>query len=598
MGRLRDSWTLGASRLKRGIADIFRSEDLILTILAIMVGAAAAYGAIGFRWFIDVAQTVFYGAGEDRMVTIASALPWWQILLAPTVGGLMIGLLIRYVMPGHRPLAIADVIEAADRGGGKISLTQGLWAGFINAASIGTGASVGREGPVVHLGASIASWIARRLRLSQGMGIYLLGCGVAAAVAASFNAPLAGALFAHEVIIRHYRLRAFAPVVLASVTGTLISRAQYGDFPAFVKPEYEIVSIWEFPAFALLGVVSGIIAILMVEAVKRTQFAADRLRAPVWLRPAAAGLIVGAIAIELPQILGVGYEATDQVLQGSYGLWLLLAVAAAKIVATGLSLGSGFGGGIFSPSLVVGAFAGAAFGTIAALVFPELASTRGAYSLIAMGAVAAAVLGAPISTILIIFELTGDYAVTVAVMVAVVLANIVMTQLGHKSFFHWQLGLRGARVDEDKATRALREATVRRLMDDRVATVPQGTGFKTLRARLNNAPHGELYVTGKGGALVGALTFADVYGPTDDPDKRKGMTAGELARRDVPALWASDTLEKAVLTFSERLESHLPVLNNREERQVIGVLHHRDVLVALDRARHLAIEGEEAAAER
>ena len=279
---------------------------------------------------------------------------------------------------------------------------------MVSAASLGVGASAGREGPMVHLGASLASALAHRLELSPNLSRTILGCGVAAAVAASFKAPIAGVFFALEVVIGHYALSTFAPVVVASVAGTVISHIHLGELPAFILPAYEIVSAWEFPAFFLLGGVSAVIAMIFMWSIIVADDVVERVPVPGWLKPAAGGLVVGAVAIAFPQILGVGYGATDAALKELIPLTLLIALIALKVVMTAVSLGCRFGGGVFSPPLFIGAMTGGAFGIIATGVFPELAAHHGAYAMVGMSAVAAAVLGAPISTILIVFELTGD----------------------------------------------------------------------------------------------------------------------------------------------------------------------------------------------
>ena len=304
-------------------------------------------------------QSLGYGYGGERLITIVSDLPWWQILLVPALGGLAVGVFVHIYMPNRRPQGVADVIEANALRVGRMSATVGLKAAVVSAASIGVGASVGREGPMVHLGASIGAWVAKRLHMGRTPARTLLGCGVAAAVAASFNAPIAGAFFALEVVIGHYALTAFAPIVIASVTGTIISRMHYGDFPAFVMPAMRaLTSFWELPAFALLGAVSAIVAIVFIRAVFLTEDMVARLPAPRWVRPALGGFAVGLLALAFPQILGVGYEATDEALSGLFPLWLLLALVVAKTGATAISLGCGFGGGVFSPSLFIGAMVG------------------------------------------------------------------------------------------------------------------------------------------------------------------------------------------------------------------------------------------------
>ena len=223
---------------------------------------------------------------------------------------------------------------------------------------------------MIHLGGAIASFVGRHLRLNAQQSQTLLGCGVAAGIAASFNAPIAGVIFALEVVLRHYAVSAFSPVVIAAVAGTVISRIHLGDFLAFIVPPFTVGSFWEFPAYVLLGFLAAGVAMLFMATTTMTQDAAKRLPVPAWLHPTFGGLVVGTIAAFYPQVLGVGYETTDSLLQGNLPMVLMITLVAAKLIATAVTLGSGFGGGVFSPSLFLGAAVGATFGTIAAHTIP------------------------------------------------------------------------------------------------------------------------------------------------------------------------------------------------------------------------------------
>ncbi len=308
---------------------IIGNDQLILAVLAFVVGILSGGAVIGFREGISFFQNAFFGTGDERLFIHLASLKWWQIVWPPVVGGLIVGILVRIGLPENRPQGVANVIEANALKGGRMSLSDGLRAAVVNAISIGSGASVGREGPAVHLGAALAANIAKRLKLTRSISRTLLGCGVAAAVAGSFNAPIAGALFANEVVIGHYALKAFAPVVIASVTGTAISRAYFGDFPAFALPPHAITSYLEFPAFIILGIIAGLVASVLVRGITRSQDWSEKIPLPSWMRPGLGGLAVGLMAVWLPQIIGVGYGATEQALIGNFTLTLLLLVLAA-----------------------------------------------------------------------------------------------------------------------------------------------------------------------------------------------------------------------------------------------------------------------------
>ncbi|MCP4329414.1 MAG: CBS domain-containing protein [Alphaproteobacteria bacterium] len=561
-----------------------RHDDTRLLILAVVVGVVSSYAAILFWELFDAIRELTFGTPSEIALVDSTTTPWWLILLVPSVGGLCIGLFVYYLLPDRRPHALADVIEAVATRDGRLSLRAGLGAAIVSAASIGVGASVGREGPIVHLCATIGSWISARLKLNATMLQTLLGCGTAAGVAASFNAPIAGAFFALEVVLGHYALRSFAPVVIASVTGTLIYRLHLGNQPAFVKPEYIVASLWEFPAFALLGVVSAGVALVFMWSLMTAQNITEKIPVPPWLRPAIAGLLVGLIALAFPQILGVGYSSTNAALNQLLPLWLLLALIPAKIIATAASLGGGFGGGVFSPALFIGAMTGGAFGFLASGLFPHLSSGHGAYALIGMGAVAAAVLNAPMSTILIVFELTGDYAATIAVMVAVVIASVITHQVIGGSFFDWQLRRRGIDVTGSRHTRLLRHYRVDDVMDVDFAAISPDAGVKEVRRLLQKAPHGELFVVDEAETLIGTITFQDLREAAFDTGLDDTIKAGDLADLHPKVLIVSDDLGRALQIFENQDDPHIPVVDSKQSMKFLGLVHERDVILRLNRA--------------
>ena len=564
---------------------VTRNVQVILSLLAVAIGLTAGLAAIGFRTIIDQVQRFGFGFGGEQMVTLVSALPSWRILLVPTAGGLLIGLFVHFFMPGRRPQGVAEVIEANALRGGRMPLAAGLKAALVSAVSIGAGASVGREGPVVHLGASLGAWASKRLHLGRTASRTLLGCGVAAAVAASFNAPIAGTFFALEVVVGHYALTAFAPIVIAAVIGTMVSRMYYGDFPAFILPETTtIASFWEFPAFALLGVVCAVMAIIFMRSIMWTEDMMDRTPVPRWARPALGGLAVGVIALVYPHVLGVGYEATDAALSELYPLGLLVALVALKMAATAISLGCGFGGGVFSPSLFIGAMVGGAYGILATSAFPDLSSGHGAYTIIGMGAVAGAVLGAPISTILMVFELTNDYAITIAVMIATSIASLITQQTRGHSFFTWQLARRGIAVKGGQDVGLLRTIKARDLITKNFETVAPEDPIATVRERLQRAPWGELFVTDADGHLSGVITFSDLHDAAFDTSLDATLVADDVARKHPTVLLADDDLERALGAYGASGETNLPVVEDRETMRLVGVAPQHEVMLAYQRA--------------
>ena len=568
---------------------IVRNDQLVLALLAMVIGMGVGVGVIGFRSLLAGVQFVFLGFTSELVLTYASELPWWHILLAPTIGGLLVGILLQYVMPGGRPQGVPHVMEASALRSGRMSLRTGLAAALVSATSLGVGASTGREGPAVHLGATIGSLVAQWLRVSTGLSRTLLGCGVSAAVATSFNAPIAGVFFAVEVVIGHYALRAFAPVVIAAVSATIVTRLHYGDFPAFVLQDtIGFVSFLEFPAFVMLGVVCAIVALAEMWSIMGAEKLANRLNPPWLIRPAIGGLVVGLMAIEFPHLLGVGYETTDMALKELLPLHLLLILLAAKIAATAISLGFGFGGGVFSPSLFIGAMAGGAFGTIATSIFPEYSSGVDAYTLIGMGAVSACILGAPISTILIVFELTGDYTLTIAVMASVVIATIITEQVLGNSLFTWQLERRGINLKAGREVDLMAGTRISDLMKSDHSVVDASAGVDEVADRLKVARYGELFVVKDGNRLAGVIMLPDLVpalsGDKADAKERADLKAIDIARHDPPILVADDDIRRAMEIMDHAGESHIAVVTDTKSRSLVGFVHEHDVMLAYHRA--------------
>ena len=534
MGELRQKLftTLGDLTLPQMRA--FRAaQHPLVWALALAIGVVSAFAILAFREAIGYTQWLWLGNRHENVVaTLASFKAPLLVVAAPTIGGLLVGLILWKFLRERRAHGISDVIEAGALFNSNISVRSGLLSALVSTISIGAGASVGREGPAVHLGATAAAFLNRQFNLKPASRRVLLASGAAAAVSASFNAPIAGVLFAHEIILGHFALSAFVPTVLAAVVSTLITRVWLGDFPAFIMSPQQIASYWEFPAFALLGIVCGLVAVCFQLTVMSADWTARHVTMPIWLRPAVGGLAVGMMALAVPEVLGVGYEATSLALKESYGLGWLLALLIAKTVATAICLASRFGGGIFSPSLYVGAMTGRAFGIIAGTAFPDYASSYGVYSLLGMGAVAGAVLGAPISTALIVFELTGGYEITIALLLSVSIASMIMQGLLGKSFFLWQLSQRGVFLGEGSHLRIVRTCTVRDFM-------------------INLTPE-EL---------------------ADPP-----------VLFDRPVLILSDTLEKTLRTMDEGGYTRLAVFDKRDHGTHIGWVDHVGALSAYNKA--------------
>ncbi|WP_306117746.1 MULTISPECIES: chloride channel protein [unclassified Roseitalea] len=489
-----------------------------LWLLSLIIGAMVAIAAIIFREAIGLFQYWWLRDTSEQTLTAARNVAWYWILAGPIVGGFVVGLMLER-LSARRAGNVSDVIEARALTGRPLELRQGLWSATIAAISLGSGASAGREGPVIHLGATLASVVSQRRGLPEWCSRTLLAAGVAAAISASFNAPIAGVLFAHEVILQHYAMRAFVPIVIASAVGSVFSRLWFGDAAAFLIPVYQVTSYWEFPAFALLGVVAAVVAIAFQFALFTADYVARSVTMPLRLRPVIGGMAIGLMGIYVPHILGVGYEVTDMMLWNQLPLTLLLGLIVLKTIATAITLASRFGGGIFSPALFLGAATGGAFGMIAGSAFPDMASSEGLYAILGMGAVAGAVLGAPISTTVIVFELTGGYALSIALLLSVAIAHGVNQAVHGHSYFHWQLEMRG-------------------LFD-------------------HLGPHRQLMRTRK------VMDFMEFTARDGDPERHDPASG-------YPTLKPGDSLETALRAFDASGHSRLAVVDPRDETRIIA----------------------------
>lgn len=412
-------------------------------VIAAVIGFIVGWSVIGLRLIIMGGEYLFFAAEHESLASAASNLPAWQIIAAPVVGGCVVGVLLWIGskigmgdMP--RPFGVADVIKAR-RFPNRIqktglNLKEGLLSLGISAIALGSGASTGREGPAVHLGAMLARVGTAWLSLDMRHVRTLIGCGAAAAVSASFHAPLAGVLFAREVVLQRYRIVDIGPVAVASVVAALLARDNFGNEPIFGSAIIENPDIVLFFGTPLMGLLAAGLAMIMIwlwsKAPETGEQFSKHLNLPVWMLPPLGGLGIGLFAVAFPQILGVGYESTATALAGGYGALFMLILVFAKLAATALCLGTRFGSGVFSPSIYVGAMLGGAFGALYGWITGDAETGMAFFTIVGMGAVSGAVIGAPVSTTLIVFELTSSYETAAASLIAVSLATVIVQSRG------------------------------------------------------------------------------------------------------------------------------------------------------------------------
>ena len=452
-------------------------------MIAFLVGIISGLAAVSFRWAISSFQELFYRANEQSLLLEVHTTHWIWFLIIPVLGSLTVGLFLYFFCDEERNGSVADVIEGAALNNGRVNSKFGIISTIISLITLTTGGSTGREGPVVHLAATISTYFSNLTNIQGISARDLMGCAVAAAVSASFNAPIAGALFALEVVLRHFAIHAFAPIAISSVAGTIVGRYFYGNVTEFaLQKEANLAFYSELPAFILLGIVCGLVAVILVKTIFRIDElftkAQQKTNTPIWLRTTFAGLILGVLALEFPHIIGVGYETTYKALTGSFDFNTITFLVIIKIAAVAITMAGRLGGGIFSPSLMIGALSGLAFGLITTSIFPTLSGSETLYALAGMGAVAASVLGAPISTTLIVFELTGNWQVGLVVMVTVSVATSFSGGLIDKSFFLSQLKRRKLNLISGSKYYLLR--------NQRVSELPLDRDYNLVNAEFSN----------------------------------------------------------------------------------------------------------------
>ena len=504
--------------------------------------------------------------------------PKWHILLALTLGGLFIGALYKAfkLSRGHGP---ADVIIARINNDGILPIKEGISTALICISSIGLGASVGRYGPAVHLGATLGSGFAQAFNLGRVNTVTFLGCGVASAIATSFNTPIAAVIFAHEAIIGHYSLRAFAPITIAAVTGNEVAKMNGRYFDGFqnLTPPADLV-IGDYPIFAIVGLISAVFALIYMRSLVSVGKWVKATRIPQWLRPALAGLAIGMVAIWLPTLLGLVEETTTQVIQDKgleYGFQLLCLLIGFKIASTALCLGTGMHGGVFGPALCFGAMVGAAF---AMVVDPDQYQI---FALAGMGACISSVVGAPISTILIVFELNQNYSVATAVMVAVVVSNLVTNRYFARSYFIYQVQAAGFDINAGREVNILQRRTIREVMESEYHTIKPDANLKAIEQALLKNPDADLYVTEENGRLLGGITLGTAW---DALRKGGGQSARDLAR--MPEHWLTEEtdLNRGFEVIEEFVGISVPVVNNPEDMRLTGIIHEANVIQAYNQA--------------
>lgn len=549
-------------------------------LLAVVIGALAGLGAVFFRWLIEFNIDFFWSGDGDFLSRYAEASIFWRVAV-PVLVGLVLGPLLHFIVPEIRGPGVPEVMAALAQRDGIIRHRVTLAKFFTTATFIASGCSVGREGPIVQIGSSIGSSLCQFFGLGPDNRKLAVACGAAAGIAATFQAPMAGTLFVVEILLFDLEVTSLSNIVVAAVTGTVVSRSFWSQDILFQIPKFFLGHPAELLIYFLLGLLAGLLSLLLMALIFGLIKLLNTLKIPGWLSPALGGLAVGIIGIFYPQALGVGYESITLVLQDHLAVTTVLVLLLAKLIATGSCIGSGMSGGIFAPSLFLGSMLGAACGYSAQLIWPESSMLPGHFALVGMGAMVAGTTLAPITAILTIFELSYNYDIILPLMLACIPSIIVVRLLHGFSIYETKLLLQGIRIVRGHDANRLRSLKISNYICRDYKALYDRTAIEEILNEVLNSSFPHFMVNDDDGKLVGILTLRDVRAFLNRPGPADlSITAADIMKREMVTVKENDNLEEAFNLFSNNNFSFLPVMSVSRPGYAVGYLKKDDLITA------------------
>jgi CIC family chloride channel protein len=553
-----------------------------MVVIAALVGVIGGFGAILFRWLVDVVQGIVLGHGE-RTVELLAVVPWWHKLLLPVIGAIIVGPLVHYLAREARGHGVPEVIGAIVFRNGVIRPIVAAVKITASAITIACGGSVGREGPIVQIGAAMGSSLGQLLHFSPQRLRTLIGCGAAAGIAATFNAPIAGAFFALEILLRDFAVVTFAPIIVASVIATAVSRHFLGEAPAFPVPGFQMNSPLELPLYLVLGLIVGLVSLLYVRSLYFTEERFERLRFPTPLKPLLGALPLGLLFLWFPQVYGVGYGSMVEALEGNLDLALMATLILVKLVAVCLTLGSGFSGGIFAPALFLGGMTGGACAALVNTLWPAAEVPVGAFAMVGMAALVGAATGGPLTAILILFEMTGEYRVILPLMLTSVAAALVHRSLLKDSIFTLKFTREGRELELGRESAILRQYHAEDIMDVNPDTVALDAPLDVVVQRFLDTDHEHHYVTDHQGHLRGRISIHDVKDILHERHLGGVVLAADLMAEPNGVVARADTLEDCLLLLGQEDSADLPVVTHKDDPVLVGVVSRKAIFEVYNR---------------
>lgn len=553
-------------------------------VLVPVTGAIAGIGAVVGVHFMQWVQRVAWG-GSGALLDVTMAAPWWRRLLVPTLAGLMIALVSLGIGQSAEGHGTSEILEAIWVRSGRVRLRAALLRGLFTLVAVAMGGSVGREGALIYFGAAAASWVGRRANLDRDQLKLLVACGTSAGIAAAYNTPIGGALFGLEVFLGGLALELYGPIIFASVAATLISRTLLEDHPSYVIPPYKLEHPSELALYLLLGLLVGLVSALFVRTVETTaRWASLVPRGARRFLPIAGMFLVGLGGIVWPQLYGNGYDTVNQALIGALPLGLVVVLPLMKMVVSALCASSGVPGGLFTPSLFVGALTGGAFGALAHYLFPHTVTSTGGYVLVGMGAILAGSTHATLAAALMLFEMTGSYGVILPLLAACVVSAAVSRTLAPDSIYTAPLKRKGVELPRLARPAWMQRTGVRSLVRGDAPVVAPSTRLDEVVTKIALLPEGEdLFVVDEAGRLLGLISLDTLREVLAELPELGLVVAADVMERAGPvsvdaSLW--EATRRALASESTRL----PVVSPREGNRFVGTLAIPDVLAAARRS--------------
>lgn len=556
------------------------SPGAILISTAFIVGIAGGFGAVLFRWLLDLFKDIFF----QKIPLLLSFMGDYAVIIIPAIGAVFFGPLIYFFAREAKGHGVPEVMEAMELKGGRIRPAVGLVKSLASSLCIGSGGSVGREGPIVQIGSAIGSSIGQVLRFSDEKVKILVASGAASGVAATFNAPLGGVFFALEVILRDFSTRRLGGVVVAAVIASVIAKVFFGGDPSIPVPPYTLGNPWELLFYLGFGLLLVPVCILFIRSIYKFEDAFKKLPLPELSKPIIGGLLLGGIGFFYPQVFGVGYENIEHAVDASMPFKLMVLLIPLKILAVSLTLGSGGSGGIFAPSLVLGALTGGSFGYLLSHFFPQMGIEPGAYALVGMGAFFAGAARAPITSIVLLFELTGDYLIILPLMLTVAITTITADRLHPESIYSLKLTRKGISLRKKMRRDILEHIKVHEILKKDMASVPPSTTMDNILPALAQGSYRTLPVIDRDGTFYGIITVNQILDSLEHMDSLKHLIIAQDLAQTGPSVKDSDNLNEALNKFLESESDVLPVIKKDKQKVIVtGIISRDDLLSAYSR---------------